>query len=78
MTNIEEKTIAIIADFLGMEHSEVTKEKSFRKDLGADSLDIVEMILIFEKEFSIAIPNEDLRGIVTVGDAIEVISKRVA
>ena len=78
MTNIEEKTIALVADFLGVEKSKVTKETRFKKDLDADSLDMVEMTMIFEKEFTIAISDEDLNGIVTIGDAINCISKYVS
>lgn len=78
MTNIEEKTIALVADFLGVEKSKVTKETRFKKDLDADSLDMVEMTMIFEKEFTIAISDEDLKGIVTIGDAINCISKYVS
>ena len=78
MTNIEEKTIALVADFLGVEKSKVTKETRFKKDLDADSLDMVEMTMIFEKEFTITISDEDLKGIVTVGDAINCISKYVS
>lgn len=78
MTNIEEKTIALVADFLGVEKSKVTKETRFKKDLDADSLDMVEMTMIFEKEFTITISDEDLKGIVTIGDAINCISKYVS
>lgn len=78
MTNIEEKTIALVADFLGVEKSKVTKETRFKKDLDADSLDMVEMTMIFEKEFTITISDNDLQGIVTVGDAINCISKYVS
>lgn len=70
MSEIAEKVNAIIVDKLGVESSEVTKEASFANDLGADSLDTVELIMEFEKEFNISIPDEAAEKIVTVGDAI--------
>ena len=73
MSAIEEKVRAIIVDKLGVEDSEVTPEASFNNDLGADSLDTVELIMEFEKEFSIAIPDEEAEKIATVGDAVSYI-----
>jgi len=73
MSAIEEKVRAIIVDKLGVEESEVTTEASFNNDLGADSLDTVELIMEFEKEFSIAIPDEEAEKIATVGDAVSYI-----
>lgn len=73
MSAIEEKVKAIIVDKLGVEDSEVTPEASFNNDLGADSLDTVELIMEFEKEFSIAIPDEEAEKIATVGDAVSYI-----
>ena len=73
MSAIEEKVRAIIVDKLGVEESEVTPEASFNNDLGADSLDTVELIMEFEKEFSIAIPDEEAEKIATVGDAVSYI-----
>ncbi len=70
MSEIAEKVNGIIIDKLGVEASEVTKEASFANDLGADSLDTVELIMEFEKEFNISIPDEAAEKIVTVGDAI--------
>lgn len=70
MSSIAEKVTSIIVDKLGVEQSEVTKEASFANDLGADSLDTVELIMEFEKEFGISIPDEAAEKIVTVGDAI--------
>ena len=70
MAELEEKVKAIIADKLGVEPSEVTNEANFQTDLGADSLDTVEMIMEFEKDFGISIPDEDAQKIATVGDAI--------
>lgn len=70
MSTTAEKVKSIIVDKLGVEASEVTAEASFSNDLGADSLDTVELIMEFEKEFSISIPDEAAEKIVTVGDAI--------
>lgn len=70
MSEVAEKVKSIIVDKLGVEESEVTPEASFTNDLGADSLDTVELIMEFEKEFNIAIPDEQAEKIVSVGDAI--------
>ena len=70
MSEIASRVKAIIVDKLGVEESEVTPEASFTNDLGADSLDTVELIMEFEKEFSITIPDEKAEKIATVGDAI--------
>jgi acyl carrier protein len=77
MSEIAQKVKAIIVDKLGVEESEVTPEASFTNDLGADSLDTVELIMEFEKEFNIAIPDEQAEKIGTVGDAVDYISKNV-
>jgi acyl carrier protein len=77
MSEIAEKVIAIIVDKLGVEESEVTTEASFTNDLGADSLDTVELIMEFEKEFNIAIPDEQAEKIATVGDAVSYITANV-
>ena len=69
MSDIAEKVKSIIVDKLGVEPSEVTPEASFANDLGADSLDTVELIMEFEKEFNISIPDEAAEKIVTVGDS---------
>lgn len=74
MSEVKEKVTAIIVDKLGVEESEVTTEASFTNDLGADSLDTVELIMEFEKEFNIAIPDDQAEKIGTVGQAIEYIS----
>ena len=71
MSSIAEKVNNIIIDKLGIEESEITPEASFTGDLGADSLDTVELIMEFEREFDIAIPDEDAEKIQTVGDVIE-------
>ena len=76
MAEIEAKVKAIIADKLGVEESQITKEANFQTDLGADSLDTVEMIMEFEKEFNIEIPDEDAQKIATVGDAIAYVEKK--
>ncbi len=67
---IEAKVKAIIVDKLGVEESEVTPEASFTNDLGADSLDTVELIMEFEKQFGITIPDDQAEKIATVADAI--------
>ena len=74
MSEVKEKVIAIIVDKLGVDESEVTLESSFTNDLGADSLDTVELIMEFEKEFSIAIPDDQAENIATVGDAVTYIT----
>ena len=70
MSEIAEKVKKIIIDKLGVDESEVVPEASFTNDLGADSLDTVELIMEFEKEFNIAIPDDQAEKIATVGDAI--------
>jgi len=77
MSDIQSKVVAIIVDKLGVEESEVTNEANFTNDLGADSLDTVELIMEFEKEFNIAIPDDQAENIQTVGDAIAYIEKNV-
>ena len=78
MANIAEDVKAIIVEKLGVDASEVTETASFQNDLGADSLDIVELIMDFEKQFDIKIPDEDAGDkITTVGDAIEYIQAKV-
>ncbi|NLI35699.1 MAG: acyl carrier protein [Bacteroidales bacterium] len=73
MSEIESKVKAIIVDKLGVEESEVKPEASFTNDLGADSLDTVELIMELEKEFGISIPDNEAEKIQTVGDAISYI-----
>jgi acyl carrier protein len=73
MSEIAAKVKAIIVDKLGVDESEVTPEASFTNDLGADSLDTVELIMEFEKEFDIAIPDDQAEKISTVGEAISYI-----
>jgi acyl carrier protein len=73
MSDIASKVKSIIVDKLGVDEKEVTPAASFTNDLGADSLDTVELIMEFEKEFNIAIPDEQAEKIGTVGDAISYI-----
>lgn len=73
MSEVASKVKSIIVDKLGVEAAEVTPEASFTNDLGADSLDTVELIMEFEKEFNIAIPDEQAEKIQTVGEAISYI-----
>jgi acyl carrier protein len=75
MSAIESKVKAIIVDKLGVEESQVTLEASFAADLNADSLDTVELIMEFEKEFGVQIPDEDTQKINTVQDVISYIEK---
>ncbi len=70
MSEIAAKVKQIIVDKLGVEESEVTPEASFTNDLGADSLDTVELIMEFEKEFNVSIPDDQAETITTVGQAV--------
>jgi acyl carrier protein len=70
MSEIANRVRAIIVDKLGVDESEVTTEASFTNDLGADSLDTVELIMEFEKEFNISIPDDQAENIQTVGQAV--------
>lgn len=73
MSDIQNRVKAIIVDKLGVDEAEVKPEASFTNDLGADSLDTVELIMEFEKEFGITIPDDQAEKITTVGDAISFI-----
>ena len=73
----ESKVKKIIIEQLGVSEEEVTEGASFVEDLGADSLDTVEMVMAFEEEFSIEIPDEDAEGILSVKDAISYIDKKL-
>lgn len=75
MPSVEEKVHQIVIEQLGVEPSEVTPEASFVDDLGADSLDRVELVMAFEESFGLEIPDEDAEKIVTVQDAIEYIQR---
>ncbi len=75
MSDVASRVKAIIVDKFGVDENEVTNEASFTNDLGADSLDTVELIMEFEKEFNIAIPDDQAEKIGTVGDAVSYIEK---
>jgi len=77
-SEIEKKVIAIIVEQLGIEESEVKTESSFIDDLGADSLDTVELVMAFEEEFDLEIPDEEAEKITTVGSAIDHIVEAVS
>ena len=77
MSDIAERVKAIIVDKLGVDENEVTPEASFTNDLGADSLDTVELIMEFEKEFNIGIPDDQAENIATVGEAIKHLEENV-
>ena len=76
--SIEEKVRKIIVERLGVDESEVTLEASFTNDLGADSLDTVELIMELEKEFNISIPDEQAEQIQTVGDAVSYLESQIS
>ncbi len=75
MADLEKKVAEIIAEQLGVDPSEVTTEASFVDDLGADSLDTVELVMALEEEFGIEIPDEDAEKITSVNDAIKYIQE---
>jgi len=77
MSDHASKIKAIIVNELGVEHEKLTPEASFIEDLGADSLDIVELVMEFEKEFNLDIPDEDAEKLRTVGDAIAYLEAKV-
>ena len=76
--DVESKVKEIIIDKLGVDESEVVDEANFTNDLGADSLDTVELIMEFEKDFDLSIPDEDAETIATVGDAVKYIQEKLA
>ena len=76
--DVESKVKSIIVDKLGVDESEVTRDANFTNDLGADSLDTVELIMEFEKEFDISIPDEDAENIATVGNAIDYLEEKTS
>jgi acyl carrier protein len=78
MSEIEQKVKEIIVDKLTVDEGEVTPNAEFNKDLGADSLDTVELIMEFEKAFNLSIPDQDAENIKTVGDAISYIESHQA
>jgi acyl carrier protein len=78
MSEIASKVKAIIVDKLGVDEAEVTEQASFTNDLGADSLDTVELIMQFEKEFGVTIPDDQAEKITNVGEAIDFIERNAA
>ena len=76
MASVEEKVKDCIVTQLGVNEDEVTNEASFIDDLGADSLDIVELVMAFEEKFGIEIPDEDVEKLRTVGDAVKYVSEK--
>lgn len=75
MANVADRVKKIIVDKLGVDEGDVTPESNFIQDLGADSLDTVELIMEFEKEFNIAIPDDQAEKIATVGEAVKYIEE---
>ena len=78
MSDTEARVIAIIADLLGVDEAKIKPEASFRDDLEADSLDLVELIMAFEEEFGGDISDEEAQGITTVGEAITYVKERMS
>lgn len=78
MSEIESKVVSLVVDHLGVDQKDVTMEASFIDDLGADSLDIVELVMAFEEEFGVEIPDEAAEGIGTVADAVKYITAHKA
>ncbi len=77
MSDMVEKVKDIIAEELGVEREKLTNEASFMEDLGADSLDTVELVMAFEKEFDIDIPDEEAEKLKTVGDALNYLQEKM-
>jgi acyl carrier protein len=77
MSETKQRVVAIIVEKLGVDEAEVTNEASFTNDLGADSLDTVELIMELEKEFNVSIPDEAAEKISTVGEAIKYIEANI-
>ncbi|MDQ7849615.1 MAG: acyl carrier protein [Armatimonadota bacterium] len=78
MATVFDRVKSIIVEQLGVDESEVTPEASFVEDLGADSLDVVELVMALEEEFEIEIPDEDAEKIVKVGEAVKYIEQHLA
>jgi acyl carrier protein len=78
MADIEARVKEIIVNKLGVDEGQITNEASFTNDLGADSLDTVELVMEFEKAFNLQIPDEDAEKIATVGDAVKYIKGKTA
>ena len=77
MENVKEKVVSIIVDKLGVNPEDVVETASFTNDLGADSLDTVELIMAFEDKFNVEIPDEEAEKISTVGDALKYIEEHI-
>jgi len=77
MSNVEDRVKDIIVEELGVEREKLTSEASFMEDLGADSLDTVELVMAFEKEFDIDIPDEEAEKLRTVGDALKYLHEKI-
>ena len=77
MSNVEERVKDIIVEELGVEREKLTSDASFMEDLGADSLDTVELVMAFEKEFDIDIPDEEAEKLRTVGDAMSYLHEKI-
>ncbi|MDZ4864948.1 MAG: acyl carrier protein [Gemmatimonadota bacterium] len=77
MSNVEDRVKDIIVEELGVEREKLTAEASFMEDLGADSLDTVELVMAFEKEFDIDIPDEEAEKLRTVGDALKYLHEKL-
>lgn len=75
--SVEEKVKKIVGEQLGVDEEEITPDASFVEDLGADSLDTVELVMAFEEEFSIEIPDEDAEKIITVQNSVDYIRERM-
>ena len=78
MSDVAERVRKIVVEHLGVEAEKVTEDASFIDDLGADSLDTVELVMAFEEKFAVEIPDEDSQQLVTVGKAVEYLEKRLA
>lgn len=78
MTEIQDKIVTIISEKLGVDPSEVTMEANFTQDLGADSLDTVELLQTFDKEFNIEIPDDQYENLVTVGSIVKFVEEKMA
>lgn len=77
MSDLDDKVIDIIVEELGVERNKVNKDASFMEDLGADSLDTVELVMAFEKEFDVDIPDEEAEKLRTVGDALDYLHQKM-
>ena len=77
MSNVEEKVKDIIVEELGVEREKLTSDASFMEDLGADSLDTVELVMAFEKEFDIDIPDEEAEKLLTVVDSLSYLHEKI-